>query len=151
MLHNRSYTLVFFLILSTIKMKLGQILVCCITNISSIFFNAGDWKLVLDPFYDFIKMTIWRDLAILNSWHLPFSIVPYSPFRKNKHWNLDIIGIEQLEQVAKLKRTWNLVSVLQIVQRICVNYCPCLYLSNGHYLMNSDSKDIFKYAPCLMY
>ena len=32
-------------------------------------------------------------------------------------------------QVAKLKRTWNLVPVSQIVQKITENYCPCLYLS----------------------
>ena len=32
-------------------------------------------------------------------------------------------------QVAKLKRTWNLATVLQIFQKITKNYCPCLYLS----------------------
>ena len=36
-----------------------------------------------------------------------------------------------MEQVAKLKRTWNLPPVLQIVQKIHENYCPCLYLSIG--------------------
>ena len=30
-----------------------------------------------------------------------------------------------------LKRTWNLAPVHQIVQKISVNYCPCLYLSIG--------------------
>ena len=30
-----------------------------------------------------------------------------------------------------MKRTWNLASVLQIVQKIPENYCPCLYLSIG--------------------
>ena len=34
-----------------------------------------------------------------------------------------------MEQVAKLKRAWNLAPVLQIVQNISKNYCPCLYLS----------------------
>ena len=34
-------------------------------------------------------------------------------------------------QVAKLKRTWNLASVSQIVQKITENYCTCLYLSTG--------------------
>ena len=29
----------------------------------------------------------------------------------------------------KLKRTWNLVPVLQIIQKILENYCPCLYLA----------------------
>ena len=33
--------------------------------------------------------------------------------------------------VAKLKRTWNLASVSQIVQQITENYCTCLYLSIG--------------------
>ena len=28
-----------------------------------------------------------------------------------------------------MKRTWNLAPVLQIVQKILENYCPCLYLS----------------------
>ena len=28
-----------------------------------------------------------------------------------------------------MKRTWNLAPVLQIVQKIPENYCPCLYLS----------------------
>ena len=34
-------------------------------------------------------------------------------------------------QVAKLKRTWNLAPVSQIVQKIPKNYCPHLYLSTG--------------------
>ena len=36
-----------------------------------------------------------------------------------------------MKQVAKLKRVWNLVPVLQIVQTILENYCSCLYLSIG--------------------
>ena len=34
-----------------------------------------------------------------------------------------------MEQVAKLKKTWNLASVLQVVQKVPENYCPCLQLS----------------------
>ena len=34
-----------------------------------------------------------------------------------------------MKQVSKLKRTWNLVPVLQIVQMIPENYCAWLYLS----------------------
>ena len=62
------------------------------TNISDIF-SAQYWRLetISRPFYDLIKMTIERDLAILNTCHLPFLTVPYSPFHKMKHWNLDII------------------------------------------------------------
>ena len=36
-----------------------------------------------------------------------------------------------MEQVDKLKRTWNLAPVLQIVQRILENYFPCLYILIG--------------------
>ena len=36
-----------------------------------------------------------------------------------------------MEQVAKLKRTWILAPVLQIVQKIPENYWPCLYLFTG--------------------
>ena len=34
-----------------------------------------------------------------------------------------------MEQVAKLKRTWNFPPALQIIQKIPENYCPCLYQS----------------------
>ena len=45
-----------------------------------------------------LKKIIYRDLPNFNSGHVPFLIVPYSPFQKKKkkkkieHWNLDIIG-----------------------------------------------------------
>ena len=55
-------------------------------------------------------------------------------FTFSKKWNTGILiclVIEKLGQVAKLKRTWNLASVLQIVQKVTVNYSPCLYLSTG--------------------
>ena len=59
----------FFWILSTLKKKFGQMLECCNTNIS-IMFLAQDWRLRLEAssrlFYDFIKMTLQRDLAIFN-------------------------------------------------------------------------------------
>ena len=67
-------------------MKLGQILVCCMTNICNMFL-AQYWRLETSsrPFHHFIKVTISRDLAIFNSdlIHL---------FKKMKHWNLDVIG-----------------------------------------------------------
>ena len=75
-------------------MKFGQILVRCTTNISKNFL-AQCWRLETSsrPFYDFIKTAIYRDLPIFNSGHVPFLIVPYSPFQKRmEHWNLDIIG-----------------------------------------------------------
>ena len=53
-------------------------------------------------------------------------------------------------RLLKLQRTWNLVLVLQIVQKIPKGYWPCLYLSVGKvwWLMSCGSKDIFKNAPC---
>ena len=54
-------------VLSTMNMKFGQILLCCMINISNMFLaNAGDWKLVPGP-YDFVKVTIQQDLAIFTS------------------------------------------------------------------------------------
>ena len=83
---NGRYTSAYFLwILNPIRMKFGQILVCCKTNISNMFL-AQCWRLETSPrsFYDFIKMTIQQDLATFNSWHLPFLIVPYATFQKNE-------------------------------------------------------------------
>ena len=70
-----------------------------------------------------MKIAIQQDLTIFNGWHIPFLIALYSPFQKNKTL--------ELGQVARLKRTWNLAPVLQIVQKITENYCPYLYLSTG--------------------
>ena len=75
----------FFWILSPIKMKFGQILVCWMTNISNMFL-AECWRLGTSTklFYDFIEMKIQQDMAIFNGWHIPFLIVLYSPFQKNE-------------------------------------------------------------------
>ena len=56
-----------FLILSTIKVKFGQILVHLITIISNMFL-AQCWRLETSfrPFYDFNETTIKWDLAIFN-------------------------------------------------------------------------------------
>ena len=126
-------------------MKFGQILSCCTTNISNLFL-VQYWRLKTSsrPLYDFIQMTIQRHPAIFSSWHLSFLIIPYSPFQK-------------------CERTWNLVQVFQIVQKIPENYCLWLYLSVGKvWCLNScgskdifknacGSKDIFKNATCLMF
>ena len=66
-------------------MKFGQILVCCMVDILNMLL-AQCWRLETSPrpFYDFIKMTKWRNLAIFNISCLPFLIVPYSPFQKNE-------------------------------------------------------------------
>ena len=94
LLHNASYTYAyFFWILSPIKMKLGQILVCCLTNISNMFL-AECWRLKTSSrlFYEFIKMTMQQDLAIFSGWHIPFLIVLYSHVQKMKRLNLGIFG-----------------------------------------------------------
>ena len=74
-------------------MKFGQILVCCMINISNMLLTEH-WRLETKsrPFYGFIKMTIERDLAIFDSWQLPFLIAPYPSFQNMKHWNLDILA-----------------------------------------------------------
>ena len=60
-------------------------------------------------------------------------------FKKMKDRNLD---------------NW-LAPVLQIVQKIPENFCPCLYLqyqlAKFEDLMSCRSTDKFKIAPCLMY
>ena len=64
-------------------MKFGQILVCCITNISNMSLTEC-WRLENSSrlFNDSIKMAIQQDLAIFNGRHIPFLIVLYSPFQK---------------------------------------------------------------------
>ena len=49
-------------------------------------FLAQSWRLETSyrPFYGLIKTTIGRDPVILNSWHLPFLIAPYSHIQKNE-------------------------------------------------------------------
>ena len=61
-------------------MKFGQILVCCMANISNML-SAQCLRLETSSFY-FIKLKILQDLAIVNSWHLQFLVVPYIPFQK---------------------------------------------------------------------
>ena len=61
---------------NSIKMKFGQILVCFLTNICNMFL-AQCWKLETSSrrFYDFIKVTILRCLAIFDTWYLSFLIL----------------------------------------------------------------------------
>ena len=156
MLHNASYTYAyFFWILSPIKMKFGQILVCCMTNISSMFL-AEYWRLETSSrlFYKFFKMTIEQDLAIFNGSHIPFLIVLYPPFQKNEtleSWHLWLLsnwgrllnwkgpGIKP--QSPKLfKRLLKIIVLAYIYQ-----------LAKFGDFMICGSKDIFKNAPCIMY
>ena len=60
-----SYTYAyFFRIPSPIKMKFGEILVCCMANISNMFL-AECWRLEASArlFYNFLDMTIQQDLV----------------------------------------------------------------------------------------
>ena len=136
-------------------MKFGQMLVCCMANISNMFL-APCWRLRTSfrPLYDFIKITIYRDLAIFNSWHLPFLTVPYSPFKKNEtmeschnwllsNWSklLKWKGPGTQPHSSKLfKRFLKIIVLVYIYQ-----------LAKFGDLMSCSSKDIFKNAPCLLY
>ena len=105
-----------------------MILICDMCNYNDFSFSRkNDWKLVLGPFMILSKWHIERS-SHFNSWHLPFSIILYSPSEKNEtaeSWHNWL-----LSNWRKLLY-WNLATVLQIVQKIPENYCPCLYLSIG--------------------
>ena len=49
-------------------------------------FSTQCWRLKTSskPFYDFIEITIQRNVAISNSWYLPFLIAPYLSFQKSE-------------------------------------------------------------------
>ena len=156
MLHNGSHTSTYFCwILCRMRMKFGQILVCCMTNISNMFL-AQCWRLETSPrpFYDFNKMTILGDLTVFNSWHLPYLIVPYSLFQKNEvleswhnwllsNWSklLNSEGPETYPQPSKLfKRFQKNIAHAYIYQ-----------MTKFGELMSCGSKDILKNAPWVMY
>ena len=125
-------------------MKLDKILVRFMTNISNLFL-AQYWRLETSfrPFYDFIKIKIYWDMAIFNIWHLSFFLLPYSPFHKNKtleytwhNWLLTLMS-NWIRFLNWKGPSLDLSPVLQIVQTFPENYCPCLYLSIGHvWLLN---------------
>ena len=133
-------------------MKLGQILVCCIKSISNMFL-AQHWRLETSSrhLYDFIKITIWHDLAIFNSWHLPFLIVLIHVYKKVKHWNLNITGYWVIGAGCLIEMTWNLALqiVLKIPEIIAIAYI--YQIAKFGDLMSCGSKDIFRNVPCLMY
>ena len=66
-------------------MKFGQVVVCCMTNISNMFLSQY-WRLETSsrPCYDFIEMTNIVRSGHFHSWLLPFLNAPYSPFHKNE-------------------------------------------------------------------
>ena len=156
MLHNASYTYAyFFWILRAIKIKLGQILVCCMTNISNMF-SAECWRLETSSrlFYDFIKMTILQDLAIFNGWHIPFLIVFYSPFQKNEtpeSWHIWLLS--NWGRLLNQKGPGILPQSSKFFKRLLKSIVlACIYqLTKFDDIMSCSSKEIFKNAPCLMY
>ena len=138
----------------TIKVKFGQILVCCMRNISNLFL-AQCWRLETNSrlFYFFIKMAIKQDLTIFNSWHLPFFIVPYSPFQKDdtlESWYNLLFS--NWSRFLKWKEPGTLSQSSKLLKRflkiIALDYIYQLAKFGG--LMSCDSKDMFKNAPCLM-
>ena len=156
MLHNASYTyFYFFWILSPTKIKFGQILVCCVTNISDMFL-AEYWRLKTSCrlFYDYIKIIILQDLAIFNGWYIQFLIALYSPFQKNETLESGYIS---------LLRTWGRLlnweghgiwpqsaKLFKILLKIIVLAYIYQLAKFGDFMI-CVSKDIFKNAPCLMY
>ena len=76
----------FFRMLCNTKVKFRQILMRCMRNIMrNNLFLAQCWRLETNSrlFYFYLKMTIKQDVIIFNCWHLPFFIVPDSPFQKD--------------------------------------------------------------------
>ena len=81
-----TFRLIFFWILSIVKMKFGQTLVCCMANISNMFMSqCCRLETSSTPFYNFIKMKISSYLASFNNWHLPFLIFHYSSLKKKRN------------------------------------------------------------------
>ena len=135
-------------------MKFGQILVCCMANIS-VMFSAQCWKQETStrPFYDFIKMIIKQDFTIFNSWHLQYLIVLYSPFQKREtleSWHNCLLSNWSSLLNWKEPETYPRSSKLlkRFLKIISIAYIPQLTKFGDS--MSCSSKDIFKTAPCLM-
>ena len=73
----------FFRFLGSIKMKLGQVLVHLMTNISNWFVTLL-WRLETGfrPFYNSDKMTVQCNLFIFSWWSFHFLIVSVHTFKK---------------------------------------------------------------------
>ena len=136
-------------------MKFGQILVCCMTNISNMFL-AECWGLKTSStlFYDFIEMTIQQNLAIFNGWHIPFSIVLYLPFQKNE--TLESCHIWLLSNWHRLLN-WKGLGIssqspilFKRLLKIIVRTYIYQLVKSGDFMI-CCSKYIFKNAPYLMY
>ena len=130
-MHNGSYSFAyFFWILNTIKMKFGQILVHLLTKFLTCFWlNAGNWKLVPGPFMILMKWQYNKicQFLVVDVYHFQFSLI--HPFKKMKHWNLDITGYWVIGAVCYNEKGLELSTSPPIFQKISEKYCPCLYLS----------------------
>ena len=109
LLHNASYTYAyFFWILSPIKMKFSQILVCCMTNISKMIL-AECWRLKTSSrlFYDFIifKCLSWLFNHVEKYLDLKdkvnFKICDITTWEANKSKQFSIISISKDNQTMK--------------------------------------------------
>ena len=146
LVHNGSYTYAyFFWILSTIKMKFGQILPCCITFVTCFWLIARDWKLIPGP--SMTNSKIWPILLVdlyqlwvplihlfqknetLESWHSWL----LSDWSRLLNWK----GAGTYPQSSKLFKIIVLVYIYQLAK-----------LGDS---VSYGSKDIFKNAPCFMY
>ena len=121
MLHNGSYTLAyFFWILSTIKMKLGQIKVCRMKNFSNMFL-AQCWRLNTSCrlFYNFIKMILYYS----DIW--PFLIVDIH------HFQMSLIHLFKIMKTEKdmvlspsprncLNNSWKLLPLFTSISWPCL-------------------------------
>ena len=107
-------------------MKFGQILVCCMINISNMFL-AQSWRPDNSsrPFY-FNKMTTQQDMTTFNSWQLPFLNVQYSPFQK--------------PQSSKLFKRFLKINVLVYIYQLVmfVYLMSCGYIHHDMGLVNQE-------------
>ena len=124
------------------------------TFLTCFWLNAEDWKLVLGPFMNLLKWhysVIW---LFLNSWHLPFLDVPYSPLQKNKtlesshNWFLsNSCRLLNWKRPGIKPRFYKVFK--WFLKNIALAYI--YQLAKFGDLMRCGSKYIFKNAPCLMY
>ena len=122
--------------------------------LTCLWLNAGDWKLVQGPFMILLEQQYSDICPFFQSWHLPFLIVPYSPFQINEtleswhNWLLSNLsrllnweGPGTWPQSSKLfKRLLKIIALAYIYQ-----------LTKCGDLMSCGSKDTVKNTPCLMY
>ena len=131
------------------------------TNISNMFLpQCWILKTTSRTFYNFIKMTIYQDLGIFNSWHLSFLIVLFPPFHKNEileSWHNWLLS--NFSRLLNWSEPGSKPQPSKLFKRfaktISINFIK-LYLSTGPLanffnLMNCGSKDILKNTTCLMY